>query len=144
MPTNRIQHLLINLPPAFSTQPELRELFARLERLAELRWTNHATLDALLPDLEWADAVFMWGAPKITESALGAAQPEVRWSAQYLPRNCQCLPLQRGGAVRSAPLLVSSGGRDGAGTDPERAAKDQRLSHGDAAGHRKVGAEFSG
>jgi D-3-phosphoglycerate dehydrogenase / 2-oxoglutarate reductase len=71
MPTNRIQHLLINLPPAFSTQPELRELFARLERLAELRWTNHATLDALLPDLAWADAVFMWGAPKITDAALG-------------------------------------------------------------------------
>jgi phosphoglycerate dehydrogenase-like enzyme len=70
MPTNCIQHLLINLPPAFSTQPELRELFERLERLAQLRWSNHAALDELLPDLQWADAVLMWGAPKITEAAL--------------------------------------------------------------------------
>ncbi|MEZ5277693.1 MAG: NAD(P)-dependent oxidoreductase [Opitutaceae bacterium] len=62
--------ILVNLPPAFFTQPELVASFQRLARLGTVRQTSHNTADEIAADLLWADAVLMWSWPVLDEALL--------------------------------------------------------------------------
>ena len=55
--------LLVNLPSAFFSQPELADLFKRMEAIGPLRRSSHDTPDQIAADLKWADNVIMWSWP---------------------------------------------------------------------------------
>jgi D-3-phosphoglycerate dehydrogenase / 2-oxoglutarate reductase len=64
-------NLLINLPPSFFTIPGLKPYFSLFEVLAsEVHFTSHDTLEELMGDLPWAEAVLMWAWPDFTEKDL--------------------------------------------------------------------------
>jgi phosphoglycerate dehydrogenase-like enzyme len=73
--------LLINLPPTFFTHPQLASQWTRLERLATIRCTSHDTLEQIMSDLVWADAVIMWSWPKFGAAELERA-PNLRFVGQ--------------------------------------------------------------
>jgi phosphoglycerate dehydrogenase-like enzyme len=74
-------NLLVNLPPTFFTQPELRPYFIHLAEIADLRLTSHNTQEEILRDLPWANAVIMWAWPDLDEAVL-AQSPNLRFVGQ--------------------------------------------------------------
>lgn len=73
--------LLINLPPTFHTDGRLQVTWQRLAPYAEIRTTSHDTLEQILPDLPWAEAILMWAWPELTEAHLKTA-PGLRFLGQ--------------------------------------------------------------
>ncbi|HEX8237241.1 MAG TPA: NAD(P)-dependent oxidoreductase [Abditibacteriaceae bacterium] len=66
-------NILINLPPGFFQQPELTPIWERLARLGTLRQTSHNAADEIRDDLAWADALFMWSWPALSDDLLNNA-----------------------------------------------------------------------
>ncbi len=64
--------LLINLPPTFFTTPAFQPDMQRLAALGEARTASHNTLEEILPDLRWAEAVIMWAWPALSAETLAA------------------------------------------------------------------------
>ena len=77
----KIDRLLINLPPGFFTAPQLEPTFARLEALAAtVTKTSCNAADEILPYLREADAILMWSWPRLTPKLLDQC-PRLRFSA---------------------------------------------------------------
>src|SRR5688500_9886682 len=92
-------NLLINLPPGFFTLEVLRPVFARLEKLANVRTTSHNDAAPFAPDLGWADAVIMWSWPRYTNELLAAA-PRLRFGGHLdITQSGARVALDRGLAV---------------------------------------------
>lgn len=72
--------LLINLPPTFFTTTAFQPEMQRLQASFQVRTTSHNTLDEILPDLRWAEAVLMWAWPALPADAL-ASCPDLRMIA---------------------------------------------------------------
>ncbi len=66
-------NLLINLPPDFFSQPQLRPRFDALAERFSVRKTSHNTPEEIAADLQWADAVIMWSWPVLDEALLDRA-----------------------------------------------------------------------
>lgn len=81
MPAQEKLRLLVNLPPAFFTHPHFQPQFERLGAFASLRARSHETLEQLLPDLPWAEALIMWASPPLDEATLAQA-PDLRFIGQ--------------------------------------------------------------
>ncbi len=66
-------NILINLPSGFFQQAELVPTWERLAQLGAVRQTSHNNADEIRDDLAWADAVFMWSWPALTDDLLDHA-----------------------------------------------------------------------
>ncbi len=66
--------ILVNLPPDFFTQKELKPVFSRLRRLGRLRQRSHNTPEEIRADLAWAEAVLMWSWPSLSDEILAHAR----------------------------------------------------------------------
>jgi phosphoglycerate dehydrogenase-like enzyme len=98
-------NILVNLPAAFHTQPELRPFYERLEKRGTVRTTSHNTADEIRGDLAWADAVIMWSWPVLTDDLLDAA-PKLMFRGHMDIGQDQA----RIGLRRKAPISLSKGG----------------------------------
>lgn len=81
MSANDSLHLLVNLPPTFFTHPQLQPYFDRLRRFASVRQRSHDTLEQILPELPWTEALLMWAWPPLDETALAQA-PRLHFVSQ--------------------------------------------------------------
>jgi len=97
--------ILVNLPPTFHTQPELQPIYARLEKLGEVRRTSHDTPEQIRADLAWSDAVIMWSWPMLTDELLDVV-PNLKFRGHIdLGQTAGRIALRRG-----VPTSLSKGG----------------------------------
>lgn len=65
--------ILVNFPPSFFTQPELKKSMSRLGKQGTLRKRSYNTPEEIIGDLTWADAVIMWSWPVFDTTLLRQA-----------------------------------------------------------------------
>jgi len=67
------KNVLVNLPPSFFTQPQLKKQFARIGKLGAVRKRSYNAPDEISGDLKWADAAVMWSWPVFSKDFLQQA-----------------------------------------------------------------------
>jgi len=100
-----MKNILVNLPPTFFTQPELQPVFERLAQHGTVRKTSHNKPEEILPDITWADVVFMWAWPKLDDAAFEAAGP-----IDFIGHMDVGQTLARTELKRGIPVSLSKGG----------------------------------
>lgn len=98
-------NILVNLPPGFFSQAELAPTWERLSQMGTVRQTSHNTADEIRDDLAWANAIFMWSWPALTDDLLDAA-PDLRFRGHIdISQGAARVALSRG-----VPVALSRGG----------------------------------
>jgi phosphoglycerate dehydrogenase-like enzyme len=98
-------NILVNLPSGFFSQAELAPTWERLSQLGTVRQTSYNTADEIRADLTWADAVFMWSWPALTDDLLDNA-PNLKFRGHIdISQGAARLALSRG-----VPVALSRGG----------------------------------
>jgi phosphoglycerate dehydrogenase-like enzyme len=98
-------NILVNLPSGFFSQAELAPTWERLSQLGTVRQTSHNTADEIRADLVWADAVFMWSWPALTDDLLNNS-PNLKFRGHIdISQGAARLALSRG-----VPVALSRGG----------------------------------